>query len=123
MSNRTRGTMVRPIPTKKLAEAIAEYNGWDVAEIKPDTIWLIDRGEGEGPRYAIIDTEGVYHAPEIGPFYALSQWRDAQYPVPVQDVVSIAGEPTDDLADVVRTFGDRLEANYSMARRWARREA
>ena len=102
MSNRTRGTMVRPIPTEKLAEAVANHNEWDVAGIKLDAVWLIDRGEGEGPRYAIIDTEGVYHAPEVGPFYVLSQWRDAQYPVPVQDVVSIAGEPTDDLADIVR---------------------
>ena len=55
MSNRTRGTMVRPIPTEKLAEAVANHNEWDVAEIKLDAVWLIDRGEREYPELVVKD--------------------------------------------------------------------
>lgn len=114
-TTRTRGTMTTLIPST--AFAALEQSG-----VKIEQTFLMDRGEGEGPRYAIINTEGVTHAPTDGLFHVLNVWRDASYAVSVERIVkeSQGGEQWD-LADVVRTFGDRLESNFSQARRWANR--
>ena len=114
---RTRGTMVTEVPQS--AFAALESTG-----VRIDTYYLIDRGEGEGARYALVDTEGVTRLPSNGLFHVLNDWRDAAYAVSVERIVAeTVGGVQDDLADVVRTFGDRLEFNFSSARRWARRES
>lgn len=114
---RTRGTIVREVP--RSAFAALESTG-----VRIDTYYLIDRGEGAGPRYGLIDTEGVAHIPNPGGLvYILNDWRDTEYAVSIERIAEEAqkGEESD-LADVVRTFGDRLEFNFSRARRWANRE-
>ena len=114
---RTRGTMTTEVPQS--AFAALESTG-----VQIDTYYLIDRGQGEGDRYALVDTEGVVRLPIDGLFYVLNAWRDTEYVVSAERIVeeTVGGVQTD-LADVVRTFGDRLESNFSRARRWARREA
>lgn len=115
---RTRGTIVREVPSS--AFAALESTG-----VRIDTYYLIDRGEGEEPRYGLIDTEGVVHIPNSdGLVYVLSAWRDAEYAVSIERIAEDTKDGEEhDLADVVRVFGDRLESNFSRARRWAAREA
>lgn len=116
MQNRARGVIATKIPAETFAAFAA-------VGVQMEEVWLIDRGEGEGARYAIINTEGVTHAPKDGLFRVLNAWRDAEYAVSVDRIVEAAKNGAqEDLADVVRTFGDRLESNFSLARRWALRE-
>lgn len=113
---RTRGVIVTEVPQSAFAALEAVGN-------RIDTYYLIDRGEGDGPRYGLIDTEGVTRTPVNGLFHVLSAWRDAEYAVSAERIVEdTKGGEEHDLADVVRTFGDRLESNFSRARRWATRE-
>lgn len=113
---RTRGTMVTEVPQSAFA-------AYEVVGVRMDAYYLIDRGEGEGARYALVDTEGVTHIETNGMFYVLNAWRDAEYAVSAERIVeATVGGVQDDLADVVRAFGARLESNFSLARRWARRQ-
>lgn len=116
MSNRTRGTMVTEVPQSAFA-------AFQAVGVQMDSYHLLDRGEGEGARYALVDTEGVAHIETDGLFYVLNAWRDTEYAVSVERIVEEAqGGAQDDLADIVRTFGSRLESNFSQARRWALRQ-
>lgn len=111
--NRARGVMTTTIPAETFAHI--EQTG-----PKIDQYWLIDRGAGEGARYAIIDVEGVFHAPTTGLFEVLDVFHDRAYVTSVERVVDAVkdGEQRD-LADVVRVFGARLESNFWQAHAWA----
>lgn len=121
---RTRGITATLIPEPALRAAISANLGIDADEIQPERTWLIDRGEGDGPRYAITGTEGVGHAPAAGdPFEVYTLHLDGLYRTPVAALVVAAdGGEAWDLADVVRTFGARLEGNFRSLHRWALRQ-
>lgn len=123
-STRTRGITATLIPDPALRAAIGAHLGLDADKIQPEQTWLIDRGEGEGPRYAITGTEGVGHAPtDADPFEVCTLHLDGFYRVPVAALVAAAdGGETWDLADVVRSFGARLEGNFRSLHRWALRQ-
>ena len=123
-STRTRGITATLIPDHALRAAIGPHLGIDADKIQPEQTWLIDRGEGDGPRYAITGTEGVGHAPAAGdPFEVYTLHLDGLYRTPVAALVVAAdGGEAWDLADVVRTFGARLEGNFRSLHRWALRQ-
>lgn len=123
-TTRTRGITATLIPDHALRAAIGSHLGIDADEIQPEQTWLIDRGEGDGPRYAITATEGVGHAPAAGdPFEVCTRYLDGFYRIPVAALVAVAdGGEAWDLADVVRTFGARLEGNFRSLHRWALRQ-
>src|SRR5699024_657631 len=114
-NGRPTGTHAVLVPEAALSAAIAKHNGWEASEVRPEQTWLIARGEGDSPRYAITNTEGVTHMPSEGPFEVYDSWRTALYPIPVEALVEAArGGETWDLADVVRVYGHRLEINFSI---------
>jgi len=123
-STRTRGITATLVPDHVLRAAIGAHLGLGADEIQPEQAWLIDRGEGDGPRYAITGTEGVGHAPTDGdPFEVCTLHLDGFYRIPVAALVTAAdGGETWDLADVVRSFGARLEGNFRSLHRWALRQ-
>lgn len=123
-STRTRGITAALIPDHALRATIGAHLGLDTDEIQPEQTWLIDRGKGDGPRYAITGTEGVGHAPTDGdPFEVCTLHLDGFYRIPIAALVTAAdGGETWDLADVVRTFGARLEGNFRSLHRWALRQ-
>lgn len=122
MSNRTRGTIAIEIPRSALKALIAEKAGIEAKEVRPEQTFLLDRGEGLYPRYAIVNTEGVGQVePDEGaPFQVYTETLDGYYLAPADKLVAAASEGwPHDLADVIRTFGARLESNFHLWQEWA----
>lgn len=103
MSTRTRGVVVRPMPLEVTGPV--------------DHYALIVREDGA---CRMVHSEGVaYEVTDDKPW----RWNDFSDTCPTftpAELITLAfTAPAVDLADWVRTFGARLESNFSLIRQWA----
>jgi hypothetical protein len=113
---RPRGTTVEVLDYTKLAAACDEH-----AVNRPSygTNGLLRKADGSAA--VVISSEGVCSAkmPEPGMVYLDTEWCAEWQALPLEAVEACRTGETRDLADLIRTFGYRLDVNHLQWREWA----
>jgi hypothetical protein len=95
-----------------------------------DRYALCIRDNDEGMEFRMVHYEGVAYVVDADRPWCWTDYDDSQPKFTTSDLFSmVAGSPAAgidaldgvDLADWIRTFGDRLETNFSLVYQWANR--
>ena len=112
-NGRPRGVMLHKIDPKRVKNAEWEFDPWSNGNVFDYAIGVLPNGD-----LLVVHTEGVhwivskdgthsFNAGYVRDEYEIRYTRD--------ELLDILDLPMVDLADHIRTFGDRLEVNFFLA--------
>lgn len=118
--NRTKGTVVHLLDVEKATQFIKDYFQDQDANITADRMVIVNGEKG----VATVVDEGVgWYADKEGklPINYFGQYGSGGYiDITPYELATLISDETIDLADHVRTFGDRLETNLYIWQSYAK---